>query len=69
MILSKYDYKIFNFNLLELQNFIRKSELDRKTEKIYLNNFLSKRITDSLETIREKEGQVYNFSIILGNSK
>ena len=72
LILSEYDYKNFNFNLLDLQNFIRKSELDRKIEKIYLNNFLSKRITDSLETMREKEKQIYNFSkivTILGNSK
>lgn len=65
IILSKYDYKNFKYNLSELENFIRKSEVDRKTEKIYFNNFISKRIMDSLENMREKEAQIFKFNKII----
>ena len=58
MILKQYDYKHFKVNLKELEINIRKKEIDRKTEKIYLNNFISKRIAKRLEAMRKNEGQI-----------
>ena len=58
MILNKYDYKNFKVNLKELEIDINKKEIDRKTEKIYLNNFISKRVAKKLESMRKKEEQI-----------
>jgi hypothetical protein len=55
---SRYDYKNFKSNINELENYIKKSDLERKTEKIYLNNFISKRVISSLMNMREKESQI-----------
>ena len=57
-ILLKYDYKNFKDNLIELENEIQRQEIDRKTEKIYLNNFISKRILILLENMRKEEDQI-----------
>ena len=57
-IINKYDYKNFKFNLKELEMFINKKEIDRKIEKIYLNNFISKRVSKPLESMRKKEEQI-----------
>ena len=63
--ISKYNYKNFQNNLDEIEAYIKKSELDRKTEKIYFNNFLSRRIINSLEKMREKEAQIFKFNKII----
>ena len=58
-------------NLKELEKNIKKSEVDKKTEKIYLNNFISRRVVDSLENMRKKDFQIFKFNKIitaLGNS-
>jgi hypothetical protein len=57
-IISKYNYKNFKNNLDEIEKYIQKSELDRKTERIYLNNFISRRIGNSLKSMKEKENQI-----------
>ena len=57
-IISKYNYKNLKNNLNEIEKFIQKSELDRKTERIYLNNFISRRIANSLKSMKEKENQL-----------
>ena len=70
-IISKYDYKNIKNNLKELEKNIKKSEVDKKTEKIYLNNFISRRVVDSLENMRKKDFQIFKFNKIitaLGNS-
>ena len=65
LILSKYDYKNFKVNLKELEINIHKNEIDRKTEKIYLNNFISKRIMRQLENMRKKEEQISRLNKII----
>ena len=70
--ISRYDYKNFQNNLNEIETFIKKSELDRKTEKIYVNSFISRRVVNSLKNMREKESQISKFNKIittLGNIK
>ena len=57
-IISKYNYKNLKNNLEEIEKCIQKSELDRKTERIYLNNFISRRVANSLKTMKEKENQI-----------
>ena len=57
-IISKYNYKNLKNNLDEIEKYIQKSELDRKTERIYLNNFISRRIGNSLKSMKEKENQI-----------
>lgn len=64
-ILLKYDYKNFKVNLKELEININKKEIDRKTEKIYLNNFISKRISRPLESMRKKEEQISRLNKII----
>ena len=64
-ILMKYDYKNFKVNLIELEYDIQKKEIDRKTEKIYLNNFMSKRVLNSLENMRKEEDQISRLSKII----
>ena len=64
-ILLKYDYKNFKVNLKELEIYINKKEIDRKTEKIYLNNFISKRISRPLESMRKKEEQISRLNKII----
>ena len=63
--LSRYDYKNFKNNLREMEAYIRKAEVDKKTEKIYLNNLLSRRVMDSLDNMREKEAQIFKFNKII----
>ena len=63
--LSRYDYKNFKNNLREMEAYIRKAEGDKKTEKIYLNNLLSRRVMDSLDNMREKEAQIFKFNKII----
>ena len=65
MILNKYDYKNFKVNLKELEIDIQKKEIDRKTEKIYLNNFISKRVAKKLESMRKKEEQISRLNKII----
>ena len=65
MILQKYDYKNFKVNLKELEIYMRKKEIDRKTEKLYLNNFISKRVAKPLETMRKKEEQISRLNKII----
>lgn len=70
--ISRYDYKNFQNNLNEIETFIKKSDLDRKTEKIYLNSFISRRVANSLKNMREKESQISKFNKIIttiGNVK
>ena len=64
-ILLKYDYKNFKVNLKELEIYINKKEIDRKTEKIYLNNFISKRISRPLEKKKKKEEQISRLNKII----
>lgn len=64
-ILLKYDYKNFKVNLKELEIGIQKKEIDRKTEKIYLNNFISKRILRPLEAMRKGEEQISRLNKII----
>ena len=71
-IITKYDYKNLRNNLRELEKYIKETEVDRKTEKIYLNNFISKRVANSLESMRKKENQIFKFNKIIttiGNTK
>lgn len=71
LTLSKFDYKKFKNNLNDLDSYIRKVEVDKKIEKIYFHNFISKRIIQSLENMREKEAQINKFNMIasaLGNT-
>ena len=65
LILSKYDYKNFKVNLKELEINIHKNEIDRKTEKIYLNNFISKRVAKPLEAMRKNEEQISRLNKII----
>ena len=64
-ILMKYDYRNFKVNLKELEYDIQKKEIDRKTEKIYLNNFISKRVLKNLENMRKKEDQISRLNKII----
>ena len=63
--LSRYDYKNFKNNLREMEAYIRKAEVGKKAEKIYLNNLLSRRVMDSLDNMREKESQIFKFNKII----
>ena len=65
MILKKYDYKNFKVNLKELEINMHKKEIDRKTEKIYLNNFISKRVAKPLEAMRKNEEQISRLNKII----
>ena len=65
MILKKYDYKNFKVNLKELEINMLKKEIDRKTEKIYLNNFISKRVAKPLEAMRKNEEQISRLNKII----
>lgn len=65
IIISKYDYKNFKNNLNEIESFIKKKELGRKTERLYLNNFISKKVSDSLKSMKEKEAQISKFNKII----
>ncbi len=62
---SRYDYRNFKNNLNDLENYIKKTELDRKTEKIYLNNFMAKRVGTSLKDMRDKESKITKFNKII----
>ena len=64
-ILMKYDYKNFKVNLKELEYDIQKKEIDKKTEKIYLNNFISKRVLKPLENMRKEEDQISRLNKII----
>ena len=61
----KYDYKNFKVNLKELEYDIQKKEIDKKTEKIYLNNFISKRVLKPLENMRKEEDQISRLNKII----
>ena len=63
--LSRYDYKNFKNNLREMEAYIRKAEVGKKAEKIYLNNLLSRRVMDSFDIMREKESQIFKFNKII----
>ena len=70
--ISRYDYKNFQNNKNEIETFIKKSDLERITEKIYLNSFISRRVANSLKNMREKESQISKFNKIIttiGNVK
>lgn len=69
-ILNKYNYKNFKVNLKEIEINIKKNEIDKKTEKIYLNNFVPKKVSKRLETMRKKEEQISrlnNIASTIGN--
>ena len=64
-ILNNYDYKNYKVKLKEMEINMHKKEIDRKIEKIYLNNFISKRISKKLEAMRKKEEQISRLNNII----
>ena len=55
LIISHYDYKNLKRNLYELNSKIDHYDIGKKTERLYFNNHLSKRIIPLLTSMKEKE--------------
>ena len=54
-LMNHYNYKNFRNNLIELNMKVGDDSIRKKIEKIYCNNYLLKRITNSLDIMKEKE--------------
>ena len=54
-LMNHYNYKNFRNNLIELNMKVGDDSIRKKIEKIYCNNYILKRITNSLDIMKEKE--------------
>ena len=55
LVVSHYNYKNLKRNLYELNSKIEQNDIGKKTERLYFNNHLSKRIFPLLTSMKEKE--------------
>ena len=67
MIISHYNYKNLKVNLNELNRKIILDDLGRKTERIYLNNQIIKRVLPLLRTMKDKEINIDRFEKIVSS--
>ena len=67
MIISHYNYKNLKTNLTELNTKISLDDLGRKTERIYLNNQIIKRVLPLLRTMKDKEINIDRFEKIVSS--
>jgi hypothetical protein len=67
MIISHYNYKNLKANLNELNRKIILDDLGRKTERIYLNNQIIKRVLPLLKTMKDKEINIDRFEKIVSS--
>ena len=67
-IISHYNYKNLKKNLVELKEKINHNNIGKKTERLYFNNHLSKRILPLIKSMKEKELNMNRFEIIVSNS-
>ena len=56
--LSYYSYKNAKSNLKELQEKILSTDIGRKTERLYINNHMIKRVSPMLNIMKEKEKNI-----------
>jgi hypothetical protein len=66
-IISHYNYKNMKINLAELNAKINEDDIERKTEKIYCNNHVIKRILPLLKAMKEKEINIDRFEKIISS--
>ena len=64
-VISHYNYKNIKSNLAELNEKIYGNDLERKTERIYFNNHVIKRILPLLKSMKEKESNIDRFEKIV----
>lgn len=64
-VISHYNYKNLKSNLTELNEKICGNDLERKTERIYFNNHVIKRILPLLKSMKEKESNIDRFEKIV----
>lgn len=67
LIISHYNYKNLKSNLTELNSKISLDDLGRKTERIYLNNQIIKRVLPLLRTMKDKEINIDRFEKIVSS--
>ena len=61
LIISHYNYKNIKTNLSELKDKIKRNNIGKKTERIYFNNHISKRILPLISSMKEKEIKMHKF--------
>ena len=66
-VISHYNYKNIKANLTELNSKISLDDLGRKTERIYLNNQIIKRVLPLLKTMKDKEINIDRFEKIVSS--
>ena len=54
-LMNKYNYKNFRNNIIELNMKVGNNKIRNKIEKIYSNNHIFKRISTSLNNMKEEE--------------
>lgn len=67
MLISHYNYQNLKTNLTELNRKISLDDLGRKTERIYLNNQIIKRVLPLLRTMKDKEINIDRFEKIVSS--
>ena len=66
-LVSHYNYKNLKSNLTELNGKIGLNNIGKKTERLYFNNHLSKRILPLLKSMKEKEMNINRFEKIISS--
>ena len=66
-MISHYNYKNLKSNLIELNGKIGLNNIGKKTERLYFNNHLSKRILPLLKSMKEKEMNINRFEKIISS--
>ena len=67
LLISHYNYKNLKANLTELNRKISLDDVGRKTERIYLNNQIIKRVLPLLRTMKDKEINIDRFEKIVSS--
>ena len=57
-LMNKYNYKNFRNNIIELNMKVGNNKIRNKIEKIYSNNHIFKRISTSLNNMKEEETNI-----------
>ena len=66
-VISHYNYQNLKTNLTELNRKISLDDLGKKTERIYLNNQIIKRVLPLLRTMKDKEINIDRFEKIVSS--
>lgn len=67
LLISHYNYKNLKTNLTELNRKISLDDVGRKTERIYINNQIIKRVLPLLRTMKDKEINIDRFEKIVSS--